>query len=1188
MKHIYKSMFGITSLMMFVTLVVFAPTQGKAQEVTGLNDWVLYIDQGHSQQENMGLFNYSEAEKVLRVGLDLREMFIEQTDIEAVYVARETDDDYITLGGRVDEANTLATDFYYSIHSDAGPPHVNSTLMLYGGWKSNGVLVEKTPEGGAAYGEILDWDLTGAMRIGRRGNYADRVFYQGNVHHHDNQWPFLYVNRVTIMASLLSEAGFHTNPGQQMLNLNREWKTLEALSAFRSFLEWHDLDRPAIGVATGIVRDIESGKALNDVTVTIGDQIYTTDGWESLFNQYSNNPEQLRNGFYFIQDLEPLSTVEVTFEKEGYQPLNVDLFIESNPNGLTEENLSFLDVEMVSFIPPVVLSVAPAGELENLIPGTPLVFTFSRKMDMASVEEAFTLSPEAEVSFSWPDAFTLVVSTADLDYLETYNIIIDGSIAKNELTGQYLDGNMDGEEGGDFEIAITMSDLDNEPPLLLEYSPSETSPARVLRPIIRLVYDEEIIEESIPDHAIMLHETGTDFPIEGIIHHFVVNDQSVLHFFPTMDLEAGAAYTVDVAEGLSDMFGNETEAFTFQFYILEQQITHTQVIDNFNDGINNWWHPNQAGQTAGIITELTSRTANGEVVNHSVGSTGSMKLSYGWDPGHGEPYIRLYLPPTASQNNNRFNINHILQVYIFGDGSNNEFRLVIRDGDNQLEGQEWVKIDWTGWKLVSWDLANEPAFGVFGLGNGVLEGANFYMDGFHLRKGTDAHMAGAIYFDHLHFVAREAVDYPTELYENFQNYEDFTTDLFPWITIDVDGDVTWNPSGFTFPGSGDPYAFKVMNPAATTPPIAGNHPPVDGDKYLIAMMSQALNENKWLISPQIKATEISELSFYAKSIEVATYGPERIRVLVLPDDREQFEFDPDDFILISEGDYIEVPAAWTRYSFYLGAYADEVIRFAIQYVSHDDYMLMLDKIEVAPSQTYTLTLEAQPEEGGTVSGQGEYAENQEVEVIATPATGYHFVKWTNEDGDELSNDASYTFQMPAGNLHLIATFEKTEYELTITVEPEESGTVTGEGIYFFDEEVTVAAFPGVQYEFLSWTDRDGNLLSEDEVYMFSMPAYNLQLTANFAEKDDDDTGIHDSELAMLLVYPNPVSDKLHIRSQETIRELSLVDLTGRVLVSARPGDKNTQMEVTHLEQGLYILKITTPSQTLHMNIFIAK
>ncbi len=1079
---------------LFVLPALIIGTQtASAQQVTGLSDWVLFIDPGHSQFENEGLYNYTEAEKNLRVAWALRDMFFEQTDIDTVYLARQTDQDFISLEGRVALANTLNTDFYYSIHSDAGPSHVNSTLMLYGGWMSNGILVEKTPEGGKDYGAILDWDLTGAMRIDRRGNRADRDYYIPNQTHHATQAPYLYVNRWTNMASLLSEAGFHTNPGQQMLNLNHEWKTLEALSAFRSFLEWHNLDRPAIGVATGIIRDIETGLALNDVTVTIGEQTYTTDGWESLFNQYSNNPDQLRNGFYFIQGLTPLENVEVVFEKENYQTLTVDHLIVSNPNGLTEENLSFLDPLMTSVEPAVVTEVEPADELMDLIPGTPLVITFSRKMDKPTVEAAFSTDPAAPVSFSWPDDFTLVVNTTEFAYLQDYTITIDGTIAMNEITGQFLDGDADGTEGGDYVLNILMSDEDTDPPAVVEQWPAPNSQASHPRPVIRLIYDEEIMEESIPDDAITLATEDGGASVEGIFDHKVVDEKSILHFFPSQDLTPDNVYTVTVAAGLSDMFNNATESYSFEFLLLDQPITQTTVIDDFNTGIESWWHPNQAGQTVGIIPELTNRTHNNQFVVHSVNSTGSMKLSYGWDTNYaGLPYIRQYLPPTASQNNTRFNIDDVLQLYVFGDGSNNELRIMIRDGLNHLETHEWITIDWTGWKLISWDLANDQAFGWVN-GNGEIEGANFYIDGFHLRYAEGAAETGAIYFDHLHFIKRDEVQYPTTLQENWQDYDDFSTDLFPWITIDADSVNTKDPVGFTFPGAGEPFAFRVMNPTQTTPPIDGDYPAIDGDKYLFAMMSEQVNENKWLISPQLKATGLSELKFFARAFQ----GTERFRVLISLDDESEFTFDPNDFTQISAGSYTEVTDQWTQYTYYLGAYADQVYRFAIQYVSEDDLMLMLDHFEVGTAPTWPLSLSAEPADGGEVTGAGDYAEGQQVTVEANPATGFMFSHWADTDGNEVSTAANYTFAMPASELALVAHFTLASYDLTLKISPEGAGTVTGAGSYHYNEQVTAGATANEGYQFVNWVDRDGNVMSTDPVYQFAMPAIPYELTAVF-------------------------------------------------------------------------------------------
>ena len=44
-------------------------------QVTGLDGWDLFIDPGHSQDENMGINGYSEAKEALQVGLHLMDIY---------------------------------------------------------------------------------------------------------------------------------------------------------------------------------------------------------------------------------------------------------------------------------------------------------------------------------------------------------------------------------------------------------------------------------------------------------------------------------------------------------------------------------------------------------------------------------------------------------------------------------------------------------------------------------------------------------------------------------------------------------------------------------------------------------------------------------------------------------------------------------------------------------------------------------------------------------------------------------------------------------------------------------------------------------------------------------------------------------------------------------------------------------
>lgn len=1104
---------GILIVALLVYATIAPARSAQVQRITGLSNWTIFIDQGHSQFENMGVFGYSESEKVLRVGFALRDYLLKYTDIQAVYLARNNDQENVTLTARVDRANSLGVDFYLSIHSDAGAPEVNRTLMLYGGWNNNGVTIEKTPQGGAAFGALKNVHLPGAMRIPTTGNFADRVFLQGNIPTHTSQFPFLFVNRVSQMASLLSEAGFHTNPTQNQRNMNAEWKKLEALAALWSILEFHNLQKPAIGVATGFIRDIETNRPLNGITVTIGNQTYVTDSFESLFHRFTNDPSLLSNGFFFIENLEPLSTVNVVFSSDYFQPLDTSLVIASNPNGNIAQNLSFLDVFLTSTKAPVVERVLPAGQLTGLVPGTPVSIRFSRKMNQQSVLDAIRITPNAALSYSWTDEFTLVINTAQLNYVTNYELRIDGSIARGLLTGQLLDGDNNGLEGGDFVISFTTAEQDNTPAMLVDSWPTEKEPARVLRPIIRLVYNEPVLEAGIGAQTITLAPANGGAPVPGVIRHSIVNGRSVLQFFPTQDLNPSLVYKVHVAAGLSDAFNNLTEAFTFNFYLIEQAITQKTTIDAFDAGIVSWWNPQQAGQTAGIVTELTGRFHNISTVNHTTGSTGSMRLDYAWMEGFaGTPYIRQHIPAGAPQNTIRFTNSDVLQVFVFGDGSGNELRLMIRDGLNHLEGSAWIPINWVGWKLVSWDLSRDPVFGWVN-GNGILEGSNFFIDGFHLRHAPGANLRGSIFFDDLRHVKRSPPNFPTTLLEGFETYENFTTDLLPWRTADVHAQPTNYPVGFIFPGAGTPFAFKVMNPALTTPePIVENHPPVDGAKYLIAMAGQTGTvNNKWLISRQIRATENSVLRFFAKS-KTSPRGLEQFRVLVSVDNNQAFSFNPASFILKSPGNHVEAPPEWTPFSYFLGRYAGQVIRIAIQYVSDDGYMLMLDQVEVL-RQTPVL-------------------------ASITPVENVSVAFGTPESTVLSELQPSTTILDSFGNSHLVAlTWSIAGYN------PALEGNYTATGTFVLPALVAQTT-----------------------------PEIPLVVNATVTVRPNV-TNIAEPDPSGFRVFPNPARSYITIVSDEIIKRVEVYAMDGRMVLSREPFGNQIRINIQELDLGTYIVRI---------------
>lgn len=88
-------------------------------------------------------------------------------------------------------------------------------------------------------------------------------------------------------------------------------------------------------------------------------------------------------------------------------------------------------------------------------------------------------------------------------------------------------------------------------------------------------------------------------------------------------------------------------------------------------------------------------------------------------------------------------------------------------------------------------------------------------------------------------------------------------------------------------------------------------------------------------------------------------------------------------------------------------------------------------------EKYTLTAAANIAEGGTVSvypAADEYETGSTVKLTATEQFGYDFVNWTNADGEVVSTEAVYTFDIDKDET-LTANFKAVEtYELALTVD----------------------------------------------------------------------------------------------------------------------------------------------------------
>ena len=214
--------------------------------------------------------------------------------------------------------------------------------------------------------------------------------------------------------------------------------------------------------------------------------------------------------------------------------------------------------------------------------------------------------------------------------------------------------------------------------------------------------------------------------------------------------------------------------------------------------------------------------------------------------------------------------------------------------------------------------------------------------------------------------------------------------------------------------------------------------------------------------------------------------------------------------------------------------------------------------------SYEITLEVQPNEGGTALGNGSYDFGTMATVSAEPNEHYEFDNWT-EDGVMVSNSAEYTFLVNR-NRYLVATFALEKYVVNASAFPENAGFVEGMGNYSYGQTATLIAHPNENYEFVEWTE-EGHFISNQPNISFVVNQ-NRSLEAHFSYYES----VEEAENGMS-VFPNPTLGIVTVQGTRESDMIHVMDGNGRVVLKKKCKGTETTLDLDFVPEGWYTLLV---------------
>ena len=254
-----------------------------------------------------------------------------------------------------------------------------------------------------------------------------------------------------------------------------------------------------------------------------------------------------------------------------------------------------------------------------------------------------------------------------------------------------------------------------------------------------------------------------------------------------------------------------------------------------------------------------------------------------------------------------------------------------------------------------------------------------------------------------------------------------------WTVLDFDGNTA--------------IGWERSDDEAATDDYSARHLAFDNiqEGWLITppLYLQSYSDSAWM---SFKTMEVNPSSYTSSQVMISTTGTE------LSDFSEIWSQD-------------NPSNTWDSIYIDLTEYQGDTIYLAFKYSGHHGHDWYIDDVNVDESLTlYTITVESNNPDWGTVSGGGTYPFGDTIQIEAIPNIGHEFLTWNDGLVDNprdivVTHDSTF-----------VALFAISQYTIEVISDHPGWGTVTGGGTYYYGDTIQIEATPYMGFAFAGWDD----------------------------------------------------------------------------------------------------------------------